>query len=202
MNSTWSSPLVPEFTALFSTVWKGEKWWEMLKSKEGEDEHVLWALCCLILYQLSSLSPSKRLNHKRIQSQGDILFSPSLNTLYCILDPHNVLSSCICNSRKQWSGAWFIYWLCVISILNMQFLLTQRTRWVLKWVIRKNSLIFLQQQDQLFTFCGHQQLQRCRISLKHKKIWGHAQKSPILSVDVREGSADVFVHKAGWGKAQ
>lgn len=101
MNSTWSSPLIPEFTALFSTAWKGEKWWEMLKSKEGEDEHVLWALCCLILYQLSSLSPSERLNHKRIQSQGDILFSPSLNTLYRILDPHNVLSSCICNSRKQ-----------------------------------------------------------------------------------------------------
>lgn len=69
----------------------------------------------------------------------------------------------------------YLLTLCVISILNMQFLLTQRTRWVLKWVIRKNSLIFLQQQDQLFTFCGHQQLQRCRISLKHKKIWGRGR---------------------------
>lgn len=49
---------------------------EERESKEGEDKHVLRALFCLILYQLSSLGPSEKLNHKRVQSLGDILFFP------------------------------------------------------------------------------------------------------------------------------
>ena len=53
-----------------------------------------------ILYQLSSLGPSERLNHKRVQSLGDILFSPSLNTLYHSPDPYNFSSSCIYNSSQ------------------------------------------------------------------------------------------------------
>ena len=48
------------------------------ESKGGEDKHILRTLFCLILYQLSSLGPSEKLNHKRIQSLGDIIFSPSI----------------------------------------------------------------------------------------------------------------------------
>lgn len=55
--------------------WEG---WE----ERREDERVLRALFSLSLYQLSSLKPSESVNHKRVQSLGDILFSPSLNTLY------------------------------------------------------------------------------------------------------------------------
>lgn len=70
----------PCFTVqLFSAVWKGVEWWEECrgKAKEGEDKHILRALFYLILYQLSSLGPSEKLNHKRTQSLGEILFSPS-----------------------------------------------------------------------------------------------------------------------------
>lgn len=48
----------------------------------GGDEHVLRDLFSLSLYQLSYLKSLERVNHKRVQSLGDILFSPSLNTLY------------------------------------------------------------------------------------------------------------------------
>lgn len=63
---------------------------EERKSK-GENKHVLF----LILYRLSSLGPSERLNHKRVHSLGDILFPPSLNTRYHKPDPENSSSSCI-----------------------------------------------------------------------------------------------------------
>lgn len=85
------------------------------KSKGGEEKHVLRALFCLILYQLSSLGPSEKLNHKRAQSLGDILFSPCLNTLYYSPDTYNFSSPCIYTVTLA-SHSWecgFILALCV-----------------------------------------------------------------------------------------
>lgn len=73
---------------------------EEKESKEGEDRHVLRVLFCRILYRLSSLGASEKLNHKRIQSLGDILFSPTLNTVYYSLDPFNFPSSCVYDSSQ------------------------------------------------------------------------------------------------------
>lgn len=78
INSKWSPP--PLFT-VHSVIFCSTEGSEVMReeereSKEGEDKHVLRALFCLILYQLSSLGPSEKLNHKRVQSLEDILFLP------------------------------------------------------------------------------------------------------------------------------
>lgn len=66
--------------APFNIIFLSRKWSD--ERRGGEDEHVLRVLFFLNLYQLSSLEPSRRAKHKRLQSLRDILFSPSLNTLY------------------------------------------------------------------------------------------------------------------------
>lgn len=75
-HTKWSPPHDARFTIIFLSRERSDE------RRGGEDVRVLRVLFFLNLYQLSSLKPSERLKHKRVQSLGDILFSPSLNTLY------------------------------------------------------------------------------------------------------------------------
>lgn len=162
------------------------EWWE------EREKLVLRALFCLTLYRLSSLGPSERLNHKRVQSLGDILFSPSLNTLYHIPDPYN-FSSCIYNSSQPKRGAWvYLLALCVINIMNISFPLSCCSSWEWKGNLRgklthfspaARSAVHLPHVPSAGVTQGNSETHTHTQKKKWQECWGGARISPILPLN-------------------
>lgn len=144
------------------------------------------------------MSMSTELIHKRVQSPADI-FPPLLRIHYFIARTHR--TSLALASITPASHSWVHGFICyhnkylVCSVLCSHWVRNNMTVMMeygsFKW-IRGNSLIFLQQQDQLFPFRTHQQLEWRRITLKHKKMTRASGWRPQLS---HPACASAFVWK-------